>query len=95
MLLVIGSKHSLFPKICDVLAVGIGASNREFRRPCCFILSFKLFQLYIFLRYTGSLSVGSTFHISNCKMPFDAGEPINVSYEPQRNEISIDACNAA
>ena len=28
-----GSKHSLFPKICEVEAVGIGATNKEFLIP--------------------------------------------------------------
>lgn len=28
---------TLFPKICAVLAVGIGATSREFRSPCAAI----------------------------------------------------------
>ena len=28
-----GSIHSLFPKICDVDAVGMGATNNELRTP--------------------------------------------------------------
>jgi hypothetical protein len=34
MLDVYGSKHSLLPKICDVEAVGMGATRRELRTPC-------------------------------------------------------------
>src|SRR6187402_198682 len=31
---VYGSKHSLLPNICEVDAVGIGATNNEFLTPC-------------------------------------------------------------
>jgi len=34
MLEVYGSKHSLLPKIWEVEAVGIGATNNELRTPC-------------------------------------------------------------
>lgn len=34
MLLVYGSIDSLFPKICAVDAVGIGATSKLFRTPC-------------------------------------------------------------
>ena len=71
-LLVNGSKHSLNPRICDVLAVGIGATNSELRRPWSQIDFFKAAQSYLLL--------GVTPHISNCKTPFDAGEPLNVEY---------------
>ena len=69
-LLVNGSKHSLNPKICEVDAVGIGASKSEFRIPCSMIDCFKACQSY-------RPGVGSTPHISNCSIPFDAGESSN------------------
>src|SRR5690606_10205550 len=39
---VYGSKHSLLPNICEVLAVGIGATNNEFLTPC-FLTSLRSF----------------------------------------------------
>ena len=56
-LLVKGSKHSLNPKICEVLAVGMGATRSEFRTPYFIIFPRNEFQSY--------LSLGVTFHISN------------------------------
>ena len=38
---VIGSIHSLYPKICDVDAVGIGSNKSELRSPYILILSFN------------------------------------------------------
>lgn len=38
---VYGSKHSLLPKICEVEAVGIGATNKEFLTPCFFTSFFN------------------------------------------------------
>ena len=38
---VIGSIHSLNPKICDVEAVGMGANKSELRIPCFIIRCFN------------------------------------------------------
>ena len=35
----------LFPKVSAVLAVGIGATSREFRRPCATIRALRLAPL--------------------------------------------------
>ena len=51
ILLVNGSKHSLFPNICDVLAVGIGATNSEFLSPYLIILFFTILITCSFLGY--------------------------------------------
>src|SRR5438309_2008242 len=61
ILLVYGSKHSLLPKICEVLAVGIGAMSKELRMPYFLISS----------RSTSHSQrlVGVTFHISNWRIP--------------------------
>merc|ERR1712195_256763 len=64
---VYGSKHSLFPKICDVDAVGIGAINKELRKPCVAMLAFNVTQ--------SQRSEGVTFHMSYCNCPFEAGDP--------------------
>ena len=72
----IGSKHSLKPKICDVLAVGIGATNNELRNPYSIIYSLRIDQLY-------RSFVGSTPHISNCNTPFEAGDPSKELYAPK------------
>ncbi len=56
MLEVYGSKHSLFPNICDVDAVGIGATNREFLTPYFATSSFKTSHSH--------LGEGVTFHMS-------------------------------
>merc|ERR1719313_411931 len=69
---VYGSKDSLFPRICAVLAVGIGATRREFRRPCSTILAFNPVQ-------SQRPDFGATFQKSNCNLPLLAGEPLNVS----------------
>ena len=42
---VYGSKDSLFPNICEVEAVGIGAISNEFLMPYFTISFFKLSQL--------------------------------------------------
>ena len=47
-LAVYGSKLSLFPKIYDVEAVGIGAVNREFLKPYFLISSLRPSQSYPF-----------------------------------------------
>ena len=70
MLLEIGSKHSVLPRICDVLAVGMGARSSEFRRPCFTMRAFKAVQSY-------RPASGSTPHMSYCRMPWDAGDPKN------------------
>jgi hypothetical protein len=58
MLVVYGSKLSLFPKIYEVEAVGIGASKRLFLAPCC-ITSFLIpSQSYLVV-------AGFSFHKSN------------------------------
>ena len=44
---VYGSKLSLFPKICEVEAVGIGATNNEFRTPYLLIFSLKAGQFHL------------------------------------------------
>ena len=75
-LLVNGSKHSLNPRICDVLAVGIGANNVEFLSPFCLIEVFNFTQSY--------LLDGSTPHKSNCNIPSDAGEPSKDEYAPRK-----------
>ncbi len=55
---VYGSKLSLFPKIYDVEAVGIGATRSEFLVPCSITSFLKDSQSY--------LSVGGfSFHMSN------------------------------
>ena len=61
-----GSIHSLYPRICEVDAVGIGAINNEFLIPYFIIPSFNSCQLY--------LSLGVAPHISNCNNPLCAGE---------------------
>ena len=80
---VYGSKHSLFPKICAVEAVGIGANNSELRTPCSFTSSFKTSH--------SQRSVGATFHKSNWNSPFETGDPLIVSYGPSTFAKSFDA----
>ena len=57
ILVVNGSVLSLFPIICAVEAVGIGASNKEFLAPYCAIFARNCVQ---FQRESGV----ATFHIS-------------------------------
>ena len=78
MLLVIGSKHSLLPRICDVLAVGIGASSSELRMPQRAMSAFSVAQSQ---RPLSVLS--ATSHMSYCSRPSEAGEPTNVVYAPR------------
>ena len=62
--------------------MGIGARSSELRNPCFWILAFKSAQSYRCVRYFGEgyvSAVGSTPHISNWRIPCDAGEPGNVS----------------
>ena len=66
-----GSKDSQFPKIYEVLAVGIGATNKEFLKPCNLIYSFKLSQSYS--------AEGLTSQRSNYNFPKEAGDPLKVS----------------
>ena len=47
---VYGSKHSLLPRICDVLAVGIGATSKEFLTPCFFTFFLNPDQSHLPLR---------------------------------------------
>ena len=79
-----GSKHSLFPKICEVEAVGIGATNKELRTPFFTTFSRKLSQ-------SQRPELGVTFHISNWKMPLEIGEPSQVEYGPSLIANSMDA----
>ena len=65
-----GSIHSLYPKICEVDAVGIGANNNELRIPRSRIRVFKSVQSY--------RSLGSTPHKSNCNSPREAGDPLKL-----------------
>ena len=65
--LVKGSTLSLLPKICAVEAVGMGATRREFLRPCSAILAFRPSQ--------SCLSVGFTPQRSNWRRPSEAGDP--------------------
>ena len=88
MLLEIGSKHSVLPRICDVLAVGIGAKSSEFRNPCFMMRSFREIQSY-------RPASGSTPHMSYCRMPCDAGDPAKVLYGPSFSAKSHDAVSAA
>jgi hypothetical protein len=78
-LLVNGSKHSLNPNICDVDAVGIGAINKELRSPYLTIDSFNLVQLYL------DDNPAKLVHISYCRIPSDAGLPINELYAPDKS----------
>ena len=59
---------SLLPRIWLVDAVGIGASSSELRSPCCLISAFSASQSH-------RPESGFTDHMSNCRMPLDAGEP--------------------
>lgn len=70
MLLVNASNVSLFPNIYEVLAVGIGANNKEFLIPCFLISCFKASHSYILALW---------FHKSNYNNPFEAGEPLKLS----------------
>lgn len=68
---VYGSKDSLLPKIYDVDAVGIGATNKEFLIP---------YYITSFLSESQSnLPEGLWFHISNYSIPLEIGDPGNVS----------------
>ena len=64
-------------------AVGIGASNSEFRAPCCFTSLRSAFQSH--------RSEGATFHRSNWNWPCESGEPWKVSYAPFVFARSLDA----
>jgi hypothetical protein len=44
---VYGSKLSLFPRIYEVEAVGMGASNNEFLAPCLITSSLNFSQSYL------------------------------------------------
>lgn len=83
-----GSKHSLLPKICDVEAVGIGASKSELRMPCFCIRAFSFCQSQRPL-------FGSSPHMSNCKIPYEAGLPTKFLYGPSTIAKSTDDYNAA
>src|SRR5437764_94277 len=80
-------KHSLLPSICEVLAVGIGASNKEFRTPYFFTSSFSTSHSH--------RSPGVTSHISYWKIPWLTGEPSYVSYGPSCFARSLLAVMAA
>lgn len=51
----------------------MGAINKEFLIPYFTIFYFNVFQSY---------NVGVTPHISNYKIPYEAGLPAKVSYGP-------------
>ena len=67
---VYGSKHSLFPNICDVLAVGIGATNKEFLTPFLSTFFLKSAQSQFPLS-----SFSSTPHKLCWNSPLLIGEP--------------------
>ncbi|MNF98121.1 hypothetical protein D3C84_809720 [compost metagenome] len=87
---VYGSNASLFPRICEVEAVGIGATNNELRTPC---------SITSFLNEAQSQRPdnSSSFipHILYWNSPLDIGEPSNVEYGPSSFAISIEAVTAA
>merc|ERR1719198_1508879 len=72
---VYGSNDSLLPSICAVLAVGIGATSKEFRIPCLAIRDLRSDQSH-------RPELGFTPHMSNCNCPLLAGDPSYVSYGP-------------
>lgn len=84
---VYGSKHSFHPRICEVEAVGIGATRRELRTPCSLIWARRVVQ--------SQRSVGTRPQRSNWSLPCDMGEPSYVSYLPRSRAISHDASRAA
>jgi hypothetical protein len=59
---VYGSKHSLFPRIWLVEAVGIGAKRSEFLTPFLDIISLKASQSH-------NRFEGVTPHMSGCRIP--------------------------
>ena len=85
-----GSKHSLFPKICEVDAVGIGATNNEFLTPFFFISFLSLAQSHLPLK-----SSSLTPHILCWNSPLEIGEPLYDLYVPSLWASSIDAVKAA
>ena len=60
MLLVYASIDSLFPRICAVEAVGMGASRSEFLTPCCATRAFSADQSH--------REDGVTPHMSYCRI---------------------------
>ncbi len=62
-------KRSLLPRICDVEAVGMGATSNELRMPCLITSAFRVY------RSSGGLAQQR----SNWNSPLDVGEPGNVS----------------
>ena len=82
ILLVIGSKHSLFPKIWLVLAVGIGAHNKLFLIPYFIIFSFNPDQSYL-------SECAVSFHKLNWNSPSLIGEPINELYAPYKLSFKL------
>ena len=85
-----GSNASLFPKICAVDAVGIGATNNEFLTPY-FITSF----LNAFQSHLPDKSLSVLPHISYWKIPFSIGDPPIDSYGPNTFAKSLEDVNAA
>ena len=65
---------------CDVDAVGMGATNSEFRTPCCFMFARRLSQSQ---RDEGAF----TPHMSCCKTPLLMGLPSYVSYGPESQDV--------
>ncbi len=88
-LLVNGSNDSLLPKIYAVDAVGISAMSKELRSPLATILSLSPFQSYF-----PDKTLAPSFHMSNYKMPLDAGDPSNEAYGPSRSASAQDSLSA-
>ena len=82
-----GSKHSLFPKIWAVEAVGMGAIKRELRMPYFRISSRNTSH--------SQRPEGFTFHMSNWKIPLDMGEPSYELYGPSSLAMSLEEVSAA
>ena len=83
-LVVNGSNASLFPNICAVDAVGIGANNNEFLTPY-FTTSF----LSVFQSQLPERSLSFSPHISYWKIPFSIGDPEIDSYGPTSLDMSF------
>ena len=97
----IGSNDSQLPRICDVVAVGISAVSRLFRRPLFATRALSAAQSYACARLRGlpsdptrspsspkEYSLTSSPHRSNCSLPSDAGDPSKREYGPSRSASS-------
>src|SRR5262245_52067547 len=87
---VYGSNASLFPKICEVEAVGIGAINNELRTP---------FSITSFLNDAQSHLPDKSESCNPQRLywnsPCEIGDPAKVEYGPSSFAISIEAVTAA